>query len=245
MVSPFEVRQAAYLRFKEKNPAATFAEFLTRTHFDGVSKGRLGDGAGAIEVALGSNEAFWKSGEAHAGRLFAAFGLRPEHRVIEYGCGSLRLAAHFIRFLEPGNFLGLDVIDGYFELGKQALGPALPAEKRPRLEIISDASLAGARQFGADRIYSNLVCVHIHPDEIGAYFSNLVSLAHRGGARLIFNAEISETPVRYKFNCWAWPLDFYKENMRGLDLVRASIGRERIKEGYPVKPVEFEFRRAG
>jgi cyclopropane fatty-acyl-phospholipid synthase-like methyltransferase len=35
-------------------------------------------------------------------------GLRPEHRLLDIGCGSLRGGVHFIRYLESGNYYGVD-----------------------------------------------------------------------------------------------------------------------------------------
>jgi cyclopropane fatty-acyl-phospholipid synthase-like methyltransferase len=242
-LATFDTRQAQYLRFKKKRPNASFAEFLTESHCRSVTKGKRENPSGAIEVALGDSETFWKSGEAHAHRLFAEMSLRRDHKVIEYGCGSLRLAAHFIRYLDPEHFFGLDVISGYYELGKAAIEQDILEEKSPQFAVISDASIAQAQEFGADRVYSNLVCVHVHPDEIGTYFQNLVRLTHRPGSRLIFNAEISDTAIRYKFNCWAWPMAFYRESLCDLDFVGATVGRPRSREGFEVKPAEFEFRR--
>jgi SAM-dependent methyltransferase len=35
-------------------------------------------------------------------------GLRPEHRLLDFGCGALRFGAHAIAYLEPGNYFGVD-----------------------------------------------------------------------------------------------------------------------------------------
>jgi hypothetical protein len=35
-------------------------------------------------------------------------GLRPQHVLLDVGCGSLRGGVHFIPYLEPGNYLGID-----------------------------------------------------------------------------------------------------------------------------------------
>lgn len=38
-------------------------------------------------------------------------GLRPEHRFLDVGCGSLRGGVHFIPYLEDGNYHGIDAQD--------------------------------------------------------------------------------------------------------------------------------------
>lgn len=35
-------------------------------------------------------------------------GLRPDHRLLDYGCGSGRGAVHFVPYLNRGNYLGVD-----------------------------------------------------------------------------------------------------------------------------------------
>jgi SAM-dependent methyltransferase len=35
-------------------------------------------------------------------------GLRPEHRLLDFGCGALRLGIWVIPYLEPGNYFGVD-----------------------------------------------------------------------------------------------------------------------------------------
>lgn len=35
-------------------------------------------------------------------------GLRPQDRLLDVGCGSLRGGCHFIRYLEPGHYYGID-----------------------------------------------------------------------------------------------------------------------------------------
>jgi hypothetical protein len=52
-------------------------------------------------------------------------GLQPSHVLLDIGCGSLRGGVHFIRYLDPGNYLGIDkhaslIVAGLAELGADA-----------------------------------------------------------------------------------------------------------------------------
>lgn len=88
------------------------------------------------------------------GRLQAAFlcgqGLRPGHRLLDLGCGSLRGGVHFARYLEPGNYYGHDnnqsLIDaGYeLELADAGLQDRVP---RANLSCSSDFTLPVADGF--------------------------------------------------------------------------------------------------
>lgn len=64
-------------------------------------------------------------------------GLEPSHYFCDVACGSFRAGRYFIRYLEPGHYLGIDKERALVELGsRHELGPDLLAEKRP--EIIVD-----------------------------------------------------------------------------------------------------------
>ncbi|HEX4296213.1 MAG TPA: hypothetical protein VHZ29_18920 [Rhizomicrobium sp.] len=240
MSEGFEAREARYRKFKEKNPQASFAQYLMRRQLRTLGNGNT---TGALSVALGEREEFWSAGESKAKKLMSAMTLAPHHKAIEYGCGSLRVGAHFIRALATDGFFGLDVIDGFYEIGKAMIGAELLAAKAPRFGIIGEPALAEAAQFAADFVYSNVVCVHVHPDEVDAYFHDLARLTHKRGARLVFNAALFERPVRYAFDGWAWPLEFYRQSLAGLDCVRTDLGRSQNRNGHEITPVELEFRR--
>jgi hypothetical protein len=70
--------------------------------------------------------------------FLVAHGLMPSHCLLDIGCGSLRGGVHFIPYLDPGNYLGLDRNEALIKCGiKQELNPVLYAEKKP-LFVISD-----------------------------------------------------------------------------------------------------------
>jgi SAM-dependent methyltransferase len=48
-------------------------------------------------------------------------GLRPEHRFLDVGCGSLRGGVHFVRYLEPGHYCGLDIQQHLLDAGRKEL----------------------------------------------------------------------------------------------------------------------------
>jgi hypothetical protein len=234
----FHKRDLEFLALKQENAGLSFAEYNAHKHHRDIS-------AGGSHYSLGTNlrDESWKVGEDKARYYFRAMSLKPSDRVIDYGCGSLRIGGHFIRFLEPGGYYGLDVISGFYEMGTPLLGEPLIREKQPRLAVISDDTVMDAERFEADHVFSAAVCVHVHPDDTQAYFRNLERLVAKPGARLFFNAAVTDEPMRFRYDSWAWPLSFYEKALAKLDLVGASLSNEHEKEGHRVRYANLEFRR--
>lgn len=48
-------------------------------------------------------------------------GLRPSDHLLDVGCGSLRGGIHFVRYLEPGHYYGIDAERRYLDGGRREL----------------------------------------------------------------------------------------------------------------------------
>jgi SAM-dependent methyltransferase len=243
MDNPYEAQDKRYRKFKRRNPDVSFAKYAMDRVVRRMENGSVTNPDAALTIALCNPEKFWEAAEPKAQKWFKTMALKKSNRMIEYGCGSMRLGAHFIRYLDPGCFFGMDVVAGFYEVWRDTIGAELAAAKKPKLAVIDERAIQDGIAFGADIVCSNTVCVHVHPDEIDEYFDNMIRLTAKPGARLVFNAVICDRPHRFEFNSWAWPLDFYKERMKTLDLMNVEIGRAKEKDGGHMNLVEFEFRR--
>jgi len=61
-------------------------------------------------------------------------GLLPRHAFIDIGCGSLRGGIHFIRYLDPGNYHGIDISTRILDAARCELGQQGLETKRPALK---------------------------------------------------------------------------------------------------------------
>jgi SAM-dependent methyltransferase len=50
-------------------------------------------------------------------RFLIDHGLQPQHTLLDIGCGSLRGGVHFIRYLEAGNYIGVDINQSLLDTG--------------------------------------------------------------------------------------------------------------------------------
>jgi SAM-dependent methyltransferase len=242
--SNYEKQDADFIAFQQKHPEIGYAQYQMERVAQKVREGAGHHSLGAnIVDPAGNKQDFWVAGAAKAKKYMVNTKVQSNERVVEYGCGSLRIGAHFIKYLDPGMFYGVDVTDGFYEIGKALIGELMIAEKRPRFDIISEATIEKLAAFAADFVYSSAVCCHVHPDEIGFYFAALDRITRKAGALLIFDATLADKPVRYRHRSWAWPLEFLKNSLPDLELVEVSKPNERTRDGHAVSLSTLKFRR--
>jgi hypothetical protein len=99
-------------------------------------EGNLGVGAVGHRAYIGGR---WEEYGQLEFDFLRSRGLLPEHVLLDIACGALRAGVHFIPYLDPGNYLG---IEKEAALIKQALAKELPddvrEQKRPELVVSGD-----------------------------------------------------------------------------------------------------------
>ncbi len=229
--------------YRKSHPGADYSQFYTTRTAAMVRSGKQHNSLGN-NIVTGEIGEFWETGAKQAQRLMRLGDVQPSHRVVEYGCGSLRVAGHFLKLLEPGNFFGLDVIADFYEQGRANVGAELLAKARPRLEVISDESVAAAAEFRPDYVFAHSVVIHVHPDILPKMFANMARIASKPGAILAFNAMIHDPAVRYANLGWAWPESYYLGHFRDFKVLKIERGKLTDKGGYQVGGAMFVFQRA-
>ena len=126
--------------------------------------------------------------------------------VVDYGCGTLRLGALFINYLEPGRYIGLDIDQRILAAGRGQLANDLVETKRPTLEVISKESLAQVAARKPRWVCSKGVLQHVPPEELDEYFAGLSPLIHAGATGLLFS-HIGPESRRMSLKTWAHDFD--------------------------------------
>lgn len=97
-----------------------------------------------------------------------ATGLLPGMRLLDLGCGALRGGVHFVRYLEPGHYFGLDLnaslLDAGYDVELAACGLQ---DKLPRHHLIADGDFRVER-FGTtfDVVLAHSVATHLPGTEV-------------------------------------------------------------------------------
>jgi hypothetical protein len=166
-------KRKKFRRWLVLNPCGSYGQFYavsTRRNID----------AGVPHPTLGVANVNRSHVQARAQRILADFkraGGAPHHVVVDYGCGSLWVGEVFMDYLEPGNYVGLDLVDTFYAEGLTRLPPEFVARSKPSLHVIEDNSLRETRDRNPDFILSLAVMQHVPPGDLADYFSRIVSLA--------------------------------------------------------------------
>lgn len=161
-----------YRWWRTRNPEGSFEEYYVNYNLEALRRGeRLG--ALGTQFAEPARQAYLVQRSMDA---LVERGLTPAHRVVDYGCGSLRLGRPLIEFLDPQCYIGLDVTTAFIELGLGSVPSDLIDAKRPWLGLITGENLARARRQQPDVIISINAVQHVPPDDLGTFFGRVTSL---------------------------------------------------------------------
>lgn len=98
-------------------------------------------------------------------------GMRPEHLLLDVGCGCLRGGVHFIPYLETGHYHGVDLNASLIEAGKREVEAAGLVDKAPCLLIDENFTF---QRFGKQFDYLISVSLFTHLP-----FNNIVKCLRR------------------------------------------------------------------
>lgn len=99
-------------------------------------------------------------------------GLRPHHSLLEFGCGPLRAGLHFVEFVEPTNYWGVDISFEWLEAGRKLLSERGLESKRPTLRGIADLSFDWAEGRTFDFVIALKVLNHMPLEDVEAFLRN-------------------------------------------------------------------------
>ena len=102
-------------------------------------------------------------------------GLSPSSRLIDIGCGCLRGGVHFVDFLEPGNYFGIDISSELLQAGYDIeLNARGLCEKLPRSNLVCDADFDFSKFFaGFDLAIAHALFTHVPSNVIQVCLSRL------------------------------------------------------------------------
>lgn len=166
----------------------------------------------------------WRNKRAFQIRFLKKYGLRPQHKLVDLGCGTLRGGIPLIEYLQKGHYYGLEVREETLEEGRKELAEAGLESKKPVLLPSPDLSVI---DLGAsiDYIWAFSVLVHMEDAILDSALGFVKKhLAPQG----VFyaNVGLGEAPERkwQGFPVVRRKLEFYEEACRKHGLACEDMG---------------------
>jgi SAM-dependent methyltransferase len=144
---------------------------------------------------VGGDGRFWEDNAKLQYDFMVSEGLKPEHVLLDVACGSLRAGRLFIKYLAPGNYLGLDKeIDLIIHGVAEELGIDGFVNKRP-VFVISETFEFYKFSKQPDYILAQSLFTHLTPAGI---YDCLKALRQFVSGKVVFYATFFETDSAYE-----------------------------------------------
>ena len=197
-----------YRQYREANPGARFGDFYAHKAVESINRNIP---HATLGKRLRSGQEWSQAGVKQL-EFLKKEGLKPHHRLVDFGCGSLLVGQHLIRYLDPGHYWGLDITDVFIQMGVELLPQVLLAERKPRFRIIDPSVLEEARRVEPDFVYSRAVLRHVPPEELSEFFSQIMSLLGKK-TRLLVTGMTASSIARVSPRSWAFPESLIREHV--------------------------------
>lgn len=130
------------------------------------------------ELAIGG---MWEEVGKLQFEFLIKMNLQPHHKMLDLGCGTLRGGQHFIKYLHPANYYGIDISPKAISSAKQLVQQEGLSNKKPHL-LVSEKKNLKFREFSGetfDYILAQSVFTHLKPEHIKECFEHIGSIMHQ------------------------------------------------------------------
>lgn len=139
-------------------------------------------GEGDPNWAMGSNsEADWLAAGSLQFEFLLQHGVQPEHRVLEIGCGNLRMGWRMIQHLNPGNYVGVEISPRMLAHARKRIAEFKLQEKFPYLFLVEEVDYSFLPQQSFDCISAYAVFTNSALASIDRVVVALAPLLKTGG----------------------------------------------------------------
>lgn len=137
--------------------------------------------------------------------------MQPHHNMLDLGCGTLRGGRHFIKYLQPGNYYGIDISPKAISSAKQLVQHEGLLDKRPHLLVSENKNLKFAEFSGQqfDYILAQSVFTHLQPEHIKECFEHIGTIMQRNAA-FYFTYHKGEEYEQTGFKGFRYPFLFFE-----------------------------------
>ncbi|WP_371785027.1 class I SAM-dependent methyltransferase [Streptosporangium subroseum] len=160
----------------------TWLRLSTRDHVDYYRAVMKSDVSRGPERAAGSkSHGRWLALGQMQFDYLARHGLKPEHRMLDIGCGNLRAGRLFIDYLDTGNYYGVDISPDLLMAAQKTLVDHGLRDKLPHLMPVKDLRFAALPDEMFDVVHAHSVFSHFPINVIEECFQHIGRIMKPGG----------------------------------------------------------------
>jgi len=154
-------------------------------------------------------------------------GLQSHHKILDIGCGTLRGGRHFIKYLNIGNYSGIDISPKAIAYAIQLVQQEGLSEKNPHL-LVSEKKDLKFREFSGetfDYVLAQSVFTHLKPEHIKECFENIGHIMQENSA-FYFTYVKGEEYKQTRLEGFCYPFSFFESlaEQHGFTLQDVSNG---------------------
>lgn len=146
----------------------------------------------------------WESHGLEQLAFLQSEGLKPTHKLLDVGCGVGRAARRFVPYLDPGNYMGVDISTGALDYARELSVKEGWAARQP--SFLMNAHLDLLMEF--DFIWAHSVFTHLPAQQIERMIGNAAPMLPVGG-KFLFTYKRADTPTRSGLKQFQYPLSFF------------------------------------
>lgn len=197
-----------------------------RARYDAVKRKLRGRilGGGAARHSLVGRPELWEMKRRFQLQFLQSRGLRPEHRLVDIGCGTLRGGIPIIAYLEAGHYYGVEARSNAIREAHKELDEAGLTGKRPTLIESADFAAVDLDP-PVDFAWAFSVLIHLEDRILGDCLSAVGRWLNPDGV-FYANVNIGDDDSRGwdKFPVVSRPIEFYRQQARNAGLAVADLG---------------------
>jgi SAM-dependent methyltransferase len=139
-------------------------------------------------------------------------GMKPKHKLLDIGCGTLRGGRLFIRYLEPAHYTGIDISPKALDYAETLIEAEGLRGKVPRLVLNKNKTLKFGEFAGErfDLILAQSVFTHLLPEHINECFANIPHIMDDCSVFYFTFRDAPEFEQRGDFS-FSYPFAFFEE----------------------------------
>ncbi len=143
--------------------------------------------------------------------ILVRHGLDPKHTLLDIGCGTLRGGRHFIRFLDVGNYTGIDISRAALEYAHLLVENEGLSGKKPRLMLNWEKSLhfSDLSKERFDFLLAQSVFTHLPREEIQKCFIGVRKIMH-SESLFFFTFRARDRATRVGLKSFQYPFEFFE-----------------------------------